>query len=82
MPEEYGFPLERVESFMYDTYDFMLNAADHQTGYPADGNRLVQRWAWYSLGDDVYPTGNLIDLDTGDLTGIGEAHQEFVSRLQ
>jgi hypothetical protein len=82
MPEDYGFPLERVERFMYDTYDFMLNATNHQTGYPADGNRLVQRWAWYSLGDDVYPTGNLIDLDTGDLTGIGQAHQEFISRLQ
>jgi hypothetical protein len=22
-------------------------------GYPADGNRLVQRWNWYSLDDDT-----------------------------
>jgi hypothetical protein len=76
-----GFPLERVRSFMHDTYDFMLNATDLSIGYPADGNRLVQRWAWYSLSDGVYPTGNLIDLETGDLTGVGEAHQEFTSRL-
>jgi hypothetical protein len=81
MPEDYGFPLERVRSFMHDTYDFMLNATDLSIGYPADGNRLVQRWAWYSLSDGVYPTGNLIDLETGDLTGVGEAHQEFTSRL-
>jgi hypothetical protein len=81
MPEDYGFPLERVRSFMHDTYDFMLNATDLSIGYPADGNRLVQRWAWYSLSDGVYPTGNLIDLETGDLTGVGEAHQEFISRL-
>jgi hypothetical protein len=28
---------------MHDTYDFMLNATDPHIGYPADGNRLVQR---------------------------------------
>jgi hypothetical protein len=82
LPEYYGFDLERVRSFMHDTYDFMLNATDQHIGYPDDGNRLVQRWAWYSLGDDAWPTGNLIDLETGDLTGVGEAHQEFISRLQ
>ncbi|MFQ5610892.1 MAG: hypothetical protein ACE5H9_02020 [Anaerolineae bacterium] len=81
MPEDYGFPLERVKRFMYGTYDFMLNARDEQLGYPADDNRLVQRWAWYSLADDLYPTGNFIDLESGELTSLGHAHQEYIAAL-
>jgi hypothetical protein len=81
MPADYGFGFERVQRFLFDTYTFMLTATDEQIGYPADDNRLVQRWAWYSLGDRRYPTGNLIDLETGQLTRMGQAHREFISRL-
>lgn len=81
MPADYGFDSERVEQFLVETYRFMLTAADEQTGDPADHNRLVQRWAWYSLGDDRYPTGNFINLETGDLTRLGQAHQRFVAAL-
>jgi hypothetical protein len=51
MPKEYGFPPERVKAFMYATFDYMLTARDPFLGYPADENRLVQRWLWYSLND-------------------------------
>lgn len=81
MPEDYGFPLERVKDFMYGTYNFMLNATDEQIGYPADDNRLVQRWAWYSLSDDRYATGNLINLETGELTDLGHVHREYIANL-
>lgn len=81
MPKAYGFGPERVKRFLYGTYDFLVNAADEHIGYPVDDNRLVQRWAWYSLSDDLYPTGSFIDFDTGDLTSLGEAHQEFISNL-
>ncbi|MBI1878088.1 MAG: hypothetical protein HYR94_07665 [Chloroflexi bacterium] len=81
MPKDYGFGPERVQRFLYGTYEFMLIATDQQIGYPADDNRLVQRWAWYSLGDRRYPTGNLIDYATGDLTSLGHAHQKFISSL-
>ena len=81
MPEDYGFGPERVQRFLYGTYEFMLTATDEQIGYPADDNRLVQRWAWYSLSDRRYSTGNFIDFATGDLTSLGQAHQKFISGL-
>jgi len=81
MPEDYGFEPERVQHFMVGTYEFMLAATDKEIGYPADDNHLVQRWAWYSLGDPRYPIGNFIDLDTADLTSLGKAHQKFISSL-
>jgi hypothetical protein len=81
MPADYGFGPERVERFMLGTYDFMLHAADAEIGYPADDNRLVQGWAWYSLADDVYPTGNLVDLETGQITTLGQTHRDFILNL-
>ena len=81
MPADYGFGPERVERFMLGTYDFMLHAADAEIGYPADDNRLVQGWAWYSLADDVYPTGNLVDLETGQITKLGQTHRDFILNL-
>jgi hypothetical protein len=46
--------------FMVNTFDFMLTASDNQTGMPADGNQLVQRWFWYSLNDHRYHFGGTI----------------------
>ncbi len=79
LPEEYGFPYEKVRDFMYATFDYFLTASDASLGYPADGNRLVQRWAWYSLSDTVYPTGNLFDPDTGQITSLGLAYSSYTS---
>jgi hypothetical protein len=81
MPEDYGFGPERVQTFLYETYKFMLTATDEQLGYPADDNRLVQRWAWYSLSDDAYPTGNFVDFKTGQLTQLGQAHRVFMTHV-
>jgi hypothetical protein len=36
-------------NFMTGSFDWLRTATDPQVGYPADGNRLVQRWAWFSL---------------------------------
>ena len=77
MPQDYGFPPERVEEFMLNTFEFMRTATDREIGYPADGYRLVQRWCWYSLADTVYPTGNLVSLDSGELTSIGRAFRTY-----
>jgi hypothetical protein len=79
MPADYGFRYERVRDFMYATFDYFLTASDVSLGYPADGNRLVQRWAWYSLSDTVYPTGNLFDPDTGQITPLGLAYSSYTS---
>jgi hypothetical protein len=79
MPSDYGFPDDTVRDFMFATFDFFTTATDPILGYQADGNRLVQRWAWYSLGDTVYPTGNLFDPATGQITTLGLAYGSYTS---
>ncbi len=78
MPADYGFPEERVEAFLRETWRFFLTATDPALGDPADGGRLVQTWCWYSLGDPIYVTGNLVDLDSWAWTHLGQAWIELV----
>jgi len=80
MPEDYGFPLERVVAFLRGTFEFFLTAADPALGDPADGYRLVQRWCWYSLDDTTYPTGRLFDPQTGAMTAVGEGWASMVAQ--
>jgi hypothetical protein len=66
-------------SFMLATFDFMLSATDIQTGLPNDGNKLVQRWFWYSLNDHRYNFGgSIFDPDNGKaLTLVGQAFRDY-----
>ncbi|OQB25718.1 MAG: Disaggregatase related repeat protein [Chloroflexi bacterium ADurb.Bin180] len=59
MPPEHGFTPERVNAFMWDSFDYLLSAKDSALGYAADEYRLVQRWMWYSINDAPY------DVETG-----------------
>jgi hypothetical protein len=77
MPADYGFPAQQVEQFMLATFETFRTATDPALGYPFDGYRLVQRWCWFSLGDLRYPTGNLVELDSGQLTPLGVAFGEY-----
>jgi hypothetical protein len=59
-------------NYMAQTYDFMLGYKDPSLGYPADDNRLVQKWTWYSLNDQVtHFGGSLYNPATGRLTPVG-----------
>lgn len=78
MPEDYGFPPERMAEYMRATWQFFLTAADGGLGDPSDGGRLVQRWCWFTLTDAVYATGNLIGSD-GSWTSLGRAWISYVS---
>jgi hypothetical protein len=80
MPPDYGFPFDVVQKFMINAFDFLLNARDSSIGCPADGNRLVQRWAWYSVADTVYYTGNLFDPTTGLITPLGKVFADYVAQ--
>ncbi len=82
-----------VASFMTRTFEFMLNTVDPTIGMPADGNRLVQRWMWYTLNDRPYDfetgtgfNGALFDYrDTtypGTLTYFGRVFGDFVKPLK
>ncbi len=61
MPAEYGFDPYRVIEFMVGSFDLFTRLRDAETGYPADDNRLVQRWNWFSTRDHLYPSGDLFD---------------------
>ena len=81
MPSEYGFPAARVNAYMNATFDFMLAARDEATGYPADENRLVQRWAWFSLNDRPWNpdtgagfNGALFDYRYSEYPGVLTSH--------
>ncbi|HOU12351.1 MAG TPA: hypothetical protein PKZ84_04485 [Anaerolineae bacterium] len=78
MPEDYGFPLERMAEFMRETWRFFLTAADGGLGDPSDGGRLVQRWCWFSMYYWVHPTGNLVD-ENGRWTPLGRTWISYVS---
>ncbi|MCS7222330.1 MAG: hypothetical protein RML36_06720 [Anaerolineae bacterium] len=84
-PEELGYGFERVRNYMYATFDYFLNARDSELGMPADGNRLVQRWAWYSLDDISFGWGRtwgaLFDPNTAQITPMGQAFASYTARL-
>ena len=77
MPPDLGFPPEETANYLKLTFSWLDSANDAQSGYPQDENHLVQRWAWFSLHDTIYPASNLADLDKDQLTLIGKVFQEF-----
>jgi hypothetical protein len=83
MPDSYGFTPERVSTFMLFTFDYFMNAADPELGCPADGGRLVQRWAWYSLNDERFEGhtshSHLFDPGSKELTALGAAFSAYVT---
>ena len=82
-----------LKDFMRETFDFLVNAKDPDLGYPADDNRLVQQWLWYSLNDRPYHydpitgtaagfNGSLFDYrDPTKLTEFGEYFRYYMYRL-
>jgi len=81
MPPEYGFPPQTITQYLFDTFQLLLTMQDERTGYPPDNNRLIQRWAWFSLSDPDYPTSNLADLKDNRLTPIGFAYRDFIRSI-
>jgi hypothetical protein len=81
MPESYGFSSDAVSQFMVETFDYFLTARDPELGYPADDNRLVQAFTWYSTADTRYPTPNLFDPETKAVTPLGEIFRAYAAGL-
>ncbi len=84
----HGFPYTKVKSFMLASFDFFLTSTDATTGYPADNNRLVQAWSWFSLNNPPYDeatesgfNGNLVAPDTGVLEPLGQDYGSYISKL-
>jgi len=48
---------ERTQAFMLDSFDYFQRATNAATGLSADGDRLVQRWYWWTLSYDPRVSG-------------------------
>lgn len=70
----------RVKTFLEGTFDFFLNETDESLGYPYDENRLVQRWAWYSVDDDSLG-GYLFDPTTKAIEPLGQDYADYTGNL-
>ena len=87
--DEFGqcFTQPRVTAFLQNAMDYLETARDPNLGYPADDNRLIQQWAWYSLwveGEGSGGSSNLLvdgyeskSLDSeAALTQVGRAYRQ------
>ena len=54
LPARFGFPPSRVNTFMNNTFDYLLGTTDPALGDPMDGYHLIQRFSWYSTSDNAY----------------------------
>ena len=98
MPKVYGYDYARVRDFMLATFDWLRKPAPElgypDLGYPADGDRLVQAWNWYSLNYNDppiseipgMPDGNttwhhLFDPDTRLMSALGHDYANYTASL-
>lgn len=79
MPDTFGYTQYWISIYLKMSIGWLDSAKDDQIGYPPDDNHLVQRWAWFSLADPLYPSSDLATLGTDTLTLIGQAYREFNS---
>lgn len=84
----HGYEYPRVRNFMLATFDFMLNTTDAETGYPADNNRLVQEFAWFSLNFPEFDittyeglNGNLFDHASREIMPLGRDFAAYTQAL-
>lgn len=82
MPDRLGFPPEKVNAYLQETFRWLDSSYDPRLGYPEDNYHLVQRWAWFSLSDSIYPTSDLVDLKSQTLTGVGETYHSVIQELR
>jgi hypothetical protein len=74
----YNITDQQVNDFLTGSLYYLLTATDEETGFPADNNRLVQSWFWYSLNDEIW-NGNLFNPNTNALTGFGTTWKDFAT---
>lgn len=78
----------RVTTYLNDTVSFLENTKDPTLGYPADENRLVQQWLWYSIvthpewsgGSSNLLVDNFANYAPGDPAALSMMGQAFKQR--
>ncbi|MFP4394949.1 MAG: hypothetical protein ACLFTI_06765, partial [Anaerolineales bacterium] len=76
-----GMTYEDDIEFMEAGFEWMQEARDPELGYAFDDDRLVQRWAWFSLDHGSYPGGSLFNPSTHKPEKIGVAFHEATSQI-
>ncbi|MCB0105932.1 MAG: hypothetical protein KDE53_08480 [Caldilineaceae bacterium] len=84
-----AFPYPAVRTFMLGTFDYFLSATDESVGYPADANRLIQGWSWFSLNYPPFDpntlfghNGNLVEPNSGLILELGRDYSAYVAAQQ
>ncbi len=72
------YPPDVMADYLREAFSWLATARDPESGLPADDDLLVQRWAWFSLYDPLYPASNLGNVDGDGLTATGWAFRRFV----
>lgn len=76
------FNAERVNNFMNWTFNYLLTATDPNIGYPGDNNRLVQRFAWYSVDDEINHNGFIFNrAENNSRTPVGDNFVNFAKSV-
>jgi len=81
-----------IGQYLVQTMDWLNTVTDGSLGMPTDGNRLVQRWLWYSMNDQPYNkvshlgfAGAVYYYDSaiypGPMTGVGRAFRDWVNSI-
>ncbi len=78
LPERLGFTPEVTADFMVSSFDLFDTLRDESLGYPADDQRLVQRWMWFSTNFPEFPAGDLFD-DRGQPTLLMETMAGYLA---
>jgi len=76
LPQELGFKPEIVANYLSSSFDWLYTTKDSEFGYASDDFLLVQKFAWFSLGDKIYPVADLVDFDHMKLSLVGERFKE------
>ncbi len=77
IPEEFGFDQIFITNYLKDTSEWMLTYQNQEIGFPKDDFRLIQKFAWFSLSDPIYPSANLANLEKQTLTKIGNEFRQL-----
>lgn len=83
LADEYGncFTPERVRDFLNKSMSYLETAVDPNLGYARDGNRLVQRWLWFSINNTgVGQASNLTNAAQTALSLPGQAYAARASQ--
>lgn len=85
MPAEYGYDWATTKAFLTATFDWMMTASDEETGYPSDGNRLVQGWAWWPFDFTTFGgmegQAHVFWPQDGTLSQLGETYAAYTQGL-